>query len=242
MGIVATGASSGAEATGASGRSAETSGASILVVCTGNVCRSPYLEYLLRDRLDQVWGSRRMTVRSAGVRGLVGEPMTGASAGLLKAEGIDSADFRARRVSPQDLKGADLVICATRAHRSAVVQLVPALLRRAVLLPELALAHGHLPEPPAVSCDSSVRGADGAEVTEDDLSSWLRCAARAVVTRRPTIVTAVPPDELDIDDPYGGTEEAYDRMRRQIERWLPDAVAAISPTTDAEQIPARRGR
>ncbi len=213
---------------------AETTGARILAVCTGNVCRSPYLEHLLRDRLDRVWGPGRFHVTSAGVRALVGEPMTEASAGLLQAEGIDGAAFRARRVSAQDLKGADLVICATRAHRSGVVQLAPALLRRAVLLPELALARGHLPAPPKVRYDSSGRGIAGDHVA-DGLSVWLREAARVVVTRRPTIVTALPADELDIDDPYGGTEETYQRMRRQIDRWLPDAVAAISPATDVEQ-------
>lgn len=203
--------------------------ATIVVVCTGNVCRSPYLEHLLADRLDRVWGGGRIHVSSVGVRGLAGESMTQESAALLHAEGIETAEFRARRLSPSLLLPADLVICATRAHRSAVVQLAPALLRRAVLLPELALALGHLS---AVTTAGHARPGGttpAGDEAQGDLSQWVRSVARAVVHHRPAIVGAVADAELDIDDPYGGPPVAYERMKEQIGRWLPDAVAVLSP-------------
>ncbi|GMA87571.1 hypothetical protein GCM10025868_28210 [Angustibacter aerolatus] len=46
--------------------------ARVLVVCTGNVCRSPLVERLLRQRL----GTDAVDVSSAGTQALVGEPMT----------------------------------------------------------------------------------------------------------------------------------------------------------------------
>lgn len=200
--------------------------ANILVVCTGNVCRSPYLEHLLRHRLDQVWGKGVFDVSSAGVRGLAGEPMTPQSAALLAVDGIDGSSFTARRLSATHLTSADLVICATRTHRSAVVQLAPTVLRRAVLLPELALAAGHTPPWTPGGGDQSI-GPQG----ENEMSEWVRSVARAVVNHRPAIVGELDGADLDIDDPYGRPQPAYDQMAERIGRWLPEAVAVLSPAT-----------
>ncbi|MGB5952808.1 MAG: hypothetical protein WBG57_09915 [Ornithinimicrobium sp.] len=199
--------------------------ASILVVCTGNVCRSPYLEYLLRDRLDRVWGPGHFEVSSAGVRGLHGESMTPHSADLLAQEGIDGGDFRARRLMAGHLTSADLVICATRTHRSSAVQLAPAVLRRAVLLPELALALGHTPAWSA--SQNSTHGPAG----DGEMSQWVRSVARAVVNHRPAVVGTVEAADLDIDDPYGGPQSEYALMARRMGRWLPDAVKVLSPAS-----------
>ncbi|WP_446740540.1 arsenate reductase/protein-tyrosine-phosphatase family protein [Ornithinimicrobium sp. CNJ-824] len=43
----------------------------ILVVCTGNVCRSPLVERLLQQGLDERWGPGAFEVRSAGTGALV---------------------------------------------------------------------------------------------------------------------------------------------------------------------------
>ncbi|HSP60467.1 MAG TPA: low molecular weight phosphatase family protein, partial [Ornithinimicrobium sp.] len=59
----------------------------ILVVCTGNVCRSPLVERLLQDGLDERWGTGRFVVRSAGTGALVDHPMDERSAEVLTGLG-----------------------------------------------------------------------------------------------------------------------------------------------------------
>ncbi len=190
-----------------------TTAGSIVVVCTGNVCRSPYIEHLLRRELDQVWGQDRIIVSSAGTHGLVGQPLDPGSAAQLGRRGESAPDFRARRLSAGDITGADLVITATREHRSAVVRMSPTALRRTATLAEVALAAQVVP---AMAHDVA------------DLATALRSVAAAVVTHRPALVD-LPPQTLDLDDPYGLDTPAYARMSEDVGRWLPRVVSALSP-------------
>ncbi|MFC6705735.1 hypothetical protein [Flexivirga alba] len=100
-------------------------GGRILVVCTGNVCRSPYIERLLTVGMRGL----DVEVSSAGTRALVSKPMDPGSARLLKDAGIGTDDFVSRQLTPVMLAEADLVLTATREHRREVVQLEPKALR-----------------------------------------------------------------------------------------------------------------
>jgi len=185
----------------------------VLVVCTGNICRSPYLEHLLRDGMDRRWGPGRMMVASAGLRGLAGEPMFGPAAAQLRARGLEAHGFRARRLTSQDVVEADLVLTVTREHRAAVLRMAPTALRRTVTPAEIALAVDSVPR---------------VEAATPDLSGPVRRLAGAVVSARPSI-SALPQADLDIDDPYGRSEEAYVTMAEQVERVLPGLLDALSP-------------
>lgn len=104
----------------------------VLVVCTGNVCRSPFTELLLRDLLPD------LQVRSRGVFALEGRPMEPQMAGELAARGIEPRGFRARQVGAADL-GADLVLTMSRRQRTHLLEEFPAAARR--------IGHlGHIPE------------------------------------------------------------------------------------------------
>ncbi|MGB3257538.1 MAG: low molecular weight phosphatase family protein [Ornithinimicrobium sp.] len=186
----------------------------ILVVCTGNICRSPFIEHLLRDQLDRLWGSGRVAVGSAGTRGLVGQPMAPEAAARLGHLSNTALGFRGRRLSRADVIEADLIINATRAHRSTAVQMAPAVLRRSVTLAEVALAAEVVPKVPA---------------TCPDLSAWMRAVSAAVVAHRPALLD-VDPADLDLDDPYGRDAAAYDAMAQHVGGWMPSVVAALSPT------------
>lgn len=106
---------------------------SILVVCTGNICRSPLAERLLGPRLGEGFA-----VSSAGVQGLEGWEMDEQAAAELRRLGGDPSGFRARRLREMDAVRADLVLTADRTHRSAVLALAPEALRRAFTLREFA--------------------------------------------------------------------------------------------------------
>ncbi len=105
----------------------------ILVICTGNICRSPLAERLLQQRLHG-----RAVVASAGVRGLPSQPMDPSAAAQLQRLGGDPTGFLSHRLVDGDVATADLVITMTRAHRSAVLALEPRALRRTFTLRELA--------------------------------------------------------------------------------------------------------
>jgi protein-tyrosine phosphatase len=112
----------------------------ILVVCTGNICRSPLTERLLRRRLDDRLGrgAEGIVVSSAGARGLDRSPMDLRAAEQLRRLGGDPEDFLARSLTEWHVNGADLVLTATRGHRAAVLSEAPAALHRTFTLLEFS--------------------------------------------------------------------------------------------------------
>src|ERR1035437_4630017 len=101
--------------------------ARILIVCTGNICRSPFIERLLQHELDErrSVSERGIVVRSAGTAALVGSSMDAQSAAQLVAHGGDASGFRARDLTPALVAESDLVLTATRAHRGKVALMSP---------------------------------------------------------------------------------------------------------------------
>lgn len=119
----------------------------ILVVCTGNIGRSPMMERLLRHDLATAGLDQLVGVSGAGTWARDGEPMEPYAEQTLRERGIDADAFAARRLQSSLVTGAGLVLTATREHRSAVVQLVPAAVRRTFTLLELARVVDQLPPP-----------------------------------------------------------------------------------------------
>ena len=89
---------------------------SILVVCYGNVCRSPYLEAVLRRQLPGV------NVISAGLVG-PGRPVPAHSLALAAERGLDLSAFRSRPLSRANAREMDLVIVMDSAQRSHVARM-----------------------------------------------------------------------------------------------------------------------
>lgn len=83
----------------------------VLVVCTGNICRSPIAEGLLRARMTP--GGR---VMSAGIGALVGHPADPLAVELMSEKGFDITPHRAQQLTRQLLSEADLVLTLERQH------------------------------------------------------------------------------------------------------------------------------
>ena len=98
----------------------------ILAVCTANICRSPIMEVLLRARLDD----EEFEVASAGTQGWDRQPMDGMAAMELMRLGHSNTNFRSHAIDTYLVDSADLILTATRSHRSAVLEITPAALRR----------------------------------------------------------------------------------------------------------------
>ena len=93
----------------------------ILIVCVGNICRSPTAEFLFREKLKH----RDIHISSAGLKALVGRPMDDNAMQILKEHGIDAAEHRARQLDPTMLREADLVLTMERNHWANVSRLAP---------------------------------------------------------------------------------------------------------------------
>lgn len=93
----------------------------VLVVCVGNVCRSPVAEFLLRARLP----SHSIQVTSAGLGALVGRPLEAHALALLHDHRIDASRHRARQLDRQMLREAELVLAMERRHLAASARLAP---------------------------------------------------------------------------------------------------------------------
>lgn len=102
----------------------------VLIVCMGNICRSPTAEYLFRQRME----SRGIEFGSAGIGALVGSPMDANALQLLAEDGIDGSMHRARQLTPPMLREADLVLGMEKNHLGAMIQFVPEINGKVYLL------------------------------------------------------------------------------------------------------------
>ena len=86
----------------------------ILVVCVGNICRSPMAEALLREALGE---ESDIAVSSAGIAALVDQPASAHALELMKERGIDVANHRARQLTPELVNQADLILVMETRHK-----------------------------------------------------------------------------------------------------------------------------
>ncbi len=85
----------------------------ILMLCTGNTCRSPMAAALLARRLDEA--GVKAVVSSAGLL-FDGKPATDHGQAVMADRGIDTSGHRSRKLRPEILTGADIVIGMARSH------------------------------------------------------------------------------------------------------------------------------
>lgn len=89
----------------------------VLTVCTGNICRSPLAEFLLRERFAAEGLAAQVRVASCGTTGWEeGEPIDPRARALLDAHGISSREHRARRMTRRSLQDADLILAMDHDH------------------------------------------------------------------------------------------------------------------------------
>ena len=98
----------------------------MLFVCTGNICRSPLAEGLLRALAAEAGIAHRVTVDSAGTHDYqVGDPPDPRSVAAAKRRGIDIADQRARQYDSSDFDTFDLIIALDRGHQTILRKAAP---------------------------------------------------------------------------------------------------------------------
>lgn len=92
----------------------------ILFVCTGNICRSPTADGMLRHMLQQA-GITGIAVDSAGVASAhIGEAPDPRSQKAAQTLGYDLSALRARNVVPEDFDDFDLILAMDSGHLAAL--------------------------------------------------------------------------------------------------------------------------
>ncbi len=162
----------------------------VLVVCTGNICRSPIAEGFLRQLLEDR-AIKDVEVESAGVSGLQGYPADPEAVRAAAEQGVDISEHRARKVRRRMVEQADLIVAMTAEQKESVTDLVPSAADRTFTLKELVflLEHGR-DEPPG------------------DAKNWLAAATVRAASVRESEHALELLDE-DVSDPLGLGPDAF---------------------------------
>src|SRR5262249_43610115 len=118
-----------------------TAARNVLLVCSGNTCRSPMAEVLLRRMLAKKRGvapeallENGFFVHSAGVSAVPGIRPTPEAEGLAASLGLDLRGHRARLLTPEVVRAADDIFAMTAQHRRDVLALAPEAAERVQML------------------------------------------------------------------------------------------------------------
>jgi|SRR5829696_146557 len=137
--------------------------ASVLCVCTANVCRSPAAELLLRAGLRSRLGAaaeEQVEVASAGTWATPSRPIEPGTAAALRRAGVSAGDVAAtvsRRLTQSAIVGADLVLASTAEHVRAVWRYQLAARHRTFTLGELVRLTEAIPDEDLPAGDAATR-------------------------------------------------------------------------------------
>lgn len=198
-------------------RSGNTSALRVLFVCTGNICRSPSAEMLLRARLDDLLGpeAKQIEIGSAGLGTPGGWELDPPIDALLRSAGIgDTEQFRSRRVDAAILADADLVLTGTKQHRLTIGAEFPDAYARTFTMREAA----------RLLCR-----VDQAELPRLDLLE----RGRALITflQRERGTRALTDEDLDVADPHGRRQAAYETMFSEVRGIVDVLTFVLAPAT-----------
>ena len=170
----------------------------VCFVCTGNICRSPMGEWVLRARLAEAGLSGAVAVDSAGTGGWhVGEGADPRTLRVLARHGYPARHV-ARQFEPADLGRRDLVVAMDTGHLRTLRRWAD---RPAAPRPELSGAGGpwHAGEPPHTAELRLLREFD----------------------------PAAGPDRMDVPDPYYGSPAGFEECLAMVEGAIPGLLSHI---------------
>ncbi len=172
----------------------------ILTVCTGNICRSPLAESILRIDLDP----KVFTISSAGIMAVENGKVPDPQLRIAKSVGVtDLERHRATQITAGKMGISDLILGLSRGHRKRIARMEPTALPRLFTMREFA----HLAQ--YVTPDDIEEQIEGA-------SSPLHAAVAAVNAKRGMVTPVLTGDDLDVVDPFRQSRSVYKESRDQL--------------------------
>lgn len=116
----------------------------ILVLCQGNICRSPVAEAMLKQQLPH------KHIESAGLGAMVGQGADPTATEIAKACGLDISAHIARQVNTDMMQSADLILVMSQGQRGQVGQQLPQAMGKTLLLGHWLVSVGQqkdIPDP-----------------------------------------------------------------------------------------------
>jgi protein-tyrosine phosphatase len=184
----------------------------ILVVCTGNICRSPIAEGILKAEFRRRLGERGPEVISAGTAGWEGSRAMPESVDAAAERGADISDHVAHRLGSTDVERADLIVGMSPEHRDDVIRLAPGAAAKTFTLKELVRL---LEELPPVDAPAST----------DAATSWTERVRQAHELRRSGF--SGNPQNEDVADPLGLPFESFRAVAWDVDEWCARLVEAL---------------
>lgn len=182
----------------------------ILFVCTGNTCRSPMAEALMRHLAKEQ--SVKVEVRSAGVSAWDGSSMSSHAQQVLRDWNIDGRDFSSQSLKPTTVEWADLILTLTTGHKQHVLQQFPEMTEKVFTLKEFAhlskdeQATNAIDELTSFIAELQIQLSQGEQPTTEQM------------LRLRELQAMVP--NMDVQDPYGGSLHDYKQAADEIHQAL----------------------
>jgi protein-tyrosine-phosphatase len=187
----------------------------ILIVCTGNICRSPMAAGFLRHTLIDRFGDAAPEVRSAGTAGWEGSGAMPESTQAAAERGVDIEDHVAHLLDRDMVREAELIVCMAAEHREAIIDLVPEARGVTYTLKEIVRLLDRLPPAPAQG------GPDGLDA---------RVAAASEARRD----GATSPWDEDVADPLGQPIASYRAIAWELDELMTRLVDGLFGPADQD--------
>lgn len=224
----------------------------ILFVCTGNTCRSAMAAPLFTERLSQAGLTDQITVRSAGVAAMAGQPASAGAQTALQARGLDGTAHQATLIDETLIDWADLILTMSQSHKRAILERHMDALEKTFTLKEFVdddpATVAILEEMDKLQAEAQTKQAlfvtehadtierlqqqyqerGGDPATEQELAALqqqLEDTIRPESDRMMQLVHQLP--DYDISDPYGGQQHIYEATAKEIEGLLDKLIIKL---------------